>query len=67
VRHKITVKDIKPNPKNIEKIKNAKISNSITELKRFLKTTQFYKQFMKNYTNIARSIYNMLRDNILEY
>ncbi len=62
VRYKITARNIKLDPRNIEKIKNARVSNSTTELRGFLGTAQFYRQFVKDYADIARPIYDMLKD-----
>ena len=36
VRYRITTRDIEPDSRNIEKIKNARVSNSIIELRGFL-------------------------------
>ena len=43
IRHRITARGIEPNPRNIKKIKKARVSNLTTELRGFLKTAQFYK------------------------
>jgi len=37
IKHRITARGIEPDPRNIEKIKNARVSNSTTELKEFLR------------------------------
>ncbi len=37
------------------------------KLRGFLKTAQFYRQFVKDYTNIARQMYDILKDDIFEY
>ncbi len=67
VRHRIIARNIEFDPKNIKKIKNAKVLNLIMKLKEFLYTIQFYKQFVKDYIDIAELIYNMLKDDIPEY
>ena len=67
VRHRIIARNIEFDPKNIKKIKNAKVLNLIMKLKEFLYTIQFYKQFVRNYANVVRLIYNMLKNNISEY
>ena len=67
VKHRITAKGIESDPRNIEKIKNARVSNSTIKLRGFLRTAQFYKQFVKDYADIARSIYDMLKDDVTEY
>ncbi len=67
VRHRIIAKGIEPNPKNIKKIKNARVLNSIIELKEFLGIVQFYRQFVKDYADIVRPMYDMLKDDVPEY
>ncbi len=67
VKHRITAKGIESDPRNIEKIKNARMLNLTTELRGFLRTAQFYRQFVKDYVDIVRSIYNMLKDDAPEY
>ncbi len=37
------------------------------ELRKFLEIIQFYRQFVKNYTDIVGSIYDIIKDNISEY
>ncbi len=41
--------------------------NLITELRGFLRIAQFYRQFVKNYADIARLMYDMLKDDTPEY
>jgi len=43
------------------------VSNSTTELRGFLRTAQFYRQFVKDYADIAGLIYDMLKDDASEY
>ena|SRR6266498_599078 len=67
VGYRITARGIEPDPRNIEKIKNARVPTSTMELRGFLGTAQFYRQFVKNYANVARPIYDMLKEDIPEY
>ncbi len=67
VRHRITARSIEPDLRNIKKIKNVRVLNSTTELRGFLGTAQFYRQFVKDYADIAEPMYNMLKDDTLEY
>ncbi len=53
---------IRPDPQNIEKIKNAEIPKNITELRRFLEMTQYYRQYINGYADIVRLLYNMLKE-----
>jgi len=43
------------------------VLNSTTVLRGFLGTAQFYRQFVKDYADIAEPMYNMLKDDTLEY
>ncbi len=48
VEHRITARDIEPDPRYIEKIKNARVPKSTMELRGCLRTAQFYRQFVKD-------------------
>ncbi len=54
---------IKPDPRNVEKIKNAKISKNTTELRRFLGMAQYYRQYINGYADLTRLLYDMLKEN----
>ena len=47
----------------MEKIKNAEVSKNTTELRRFLEMTQYYRQYINSYANVAELLYNMLKEN----
>ncbi len=67
IEHRITVRGIESDPKNIEKIKNIRMPNFTIELRGFLGTVQFYRQFIKDYADVIKLIYNMLKNDIPEY
>ncbi len=60
--HLIGKNSIRPDPQNMEKIKNAEVPKNITELRRFLGIAQYYRQYINGYTNIAGSLYDMLKE-----
>ena len=41
--------------------------NLIIELKEFLEMTQFYRQFVKDYADVVKLMYDILKDNAFEY
>ena len=56
-------KDIRPDPQNIEKIKNAEVSKNTIELRRFLGMAQYYRQYINGYADLAKPLYDMLKEN----
>jgi len=67
VGYKIEINRIKPDPRNIEKIKNAQVPNNTTQLRGFLGLAQYYRQYVKDYVDIAGPLYDMLKDESPEY
>ncbi len=37
------------------------------ELREFLRTAQFYRQFVKDYIDVVRPMHNMLKDDVFKY
>ena len=62
VRYLVGRNGIRPNSQNVKKIKNAKISKNITELRRFLRIVQYYRQYINGYANVTGLFYNMLKE-----
>ncbi len=67
VGHKIGVNGIKSDPRNIEKIKNAQVPSNTTQLRGFLRLAQYYRQYVKDYADIAGPLYDMLKNDAQEY
>ena len=61
--HLVERNGIKSDPQNVEKIKNAEIPKNITELRRFLGMAQYYRQYINGYADLARLLYDMLKEN----
>jgi len=47
----------------VKKIKNAEVPKNTTELKRFLGIIQYYRQYINGYADVARPLYDMLKEN----
>src|SRR6266496_2117886 len=62
VGHLVGRNGIKPDPQNVEKIKNAEVSKNTTELRRFLGMAQYYRQYINGYADVARPLYDMLKE-----
>ena len=67
VGHRIGVNGIRPDPRNIEKIKNTQVPFNTTQLRGFLRLTQYYRQYVKDYADIAGPMYDMLNNDVPEY
>ncbi len=63
IRHLVGRNDIKFDPQNVEKIKNAEVPKNTTEFKRFLEIVQYYRQYINGYADVAGSLYDMLKGN----
>ncbi len=63
MRHLVGRNSIRPDSRNVEKIENAEIPKNTTELKRFLGMAQYYRQYINGYADLARLLYDMLKEN----
>ncbi len=61
--HLVERNSIKPDPQNVEKIKNAEVPKNTTELRRFLGMAQYYRQYINGYADLAGPLYDMLKEN----
>src|SRR6266540_5410977 len=60
--HLVGRNGIRPDPRNVEKIKNAEVPNNTMELRRFLGMAQYYRQYINGYANVAGPLYDMLKE-----
>src|SRR6266542_5611627 len=67
VGHRIGINSIRPDPRNIEKIKNVQVPSNTTQLRGFLGLAQYYRQYVKDYVDVAGPLYDMLKDDASEY
>ncbi len=63
VEHLVERNGIRPDLQNVKKIKNAEVSKNTTELRRFLGMAQYYRQYINGYADLARPLYDMLKEN----
>ena len=61
VGHVINREGIKPWEGNIKKILDAKIPTTVTEVRRFLGMCQYYRQFIKDFSKIARPLFDLTK------
>src|SRR6266542_913337 len=61
--HLVGRKGIRPDLRNVKKIKNAKVPKNTTELRRFLRMAQYYRQYINGYADLAGPLYDMLKEN----
>ncbi len=61
--HLVGRNGIRPDPQNVKKIKNAKVPKNTTEFRRFLGMAQYYRQYINGYVDLARPLYDMLKEN----
>ncbi len=61
--HLIGRNSIRPDLRNMKKIKNAEVPKNTTKLRRFLKIAQYYRQYINGYVDVAEPLYNMLKEN----
>ena len=60
--HKLSREGISPDPANIAKIKSWKAPDNVKKLRAFLGLTGYYRQFVKNYSEIAGCLTDLTRD-----
>ena len=52
---------VKPNPKKIIAVKDARTPRTVKQVQRFLGLANFYRKFVPDYAKIARPLYDLLR------
>ena len=60
--HRLSREGISPDPANIAKIKSWKAPDNAKKLKAFLGLTGYYRQFVRNYSEIAGCLTDLTRD-----
>ncbi len=63
MRHLVRRNGIRPDSRNVEKIKNAEIPKNTMELRKFLEMAQYYRQYINGYADLAKLLYDMLKEN----
>ena len=62
--HILSPQGIKPNPAKVEIIQKYPVPKNVTEVRRFLGMTQYYRRFQKNYSNLAKPIQNLTKNDV---
>ena len=62
--HKIGRGGIRPNPDNIEKIKNMKIPTNVKEVRAVLGLCSYYRKFIAGFSKIAKPLNELLKKDI---
>ncbi len=65
IEHLVGRNGIRPDLQNVEKIKNAEVPKNTTEFRRFLGMAQYYRQYINRYADVARPLYDMLKEDRL--
>ena len=59
--HELTPSGILPNESKVQVIRDYPKPKNVTEVRRFLGMTQYYRRFMKNYAHIARPLQHLTK------
>ena len=62
--HKLSREGVSPDPANVEKIRSWKAPTNAKKLRAFLGLTGYYRQFVRNYSDIARCLTDLTRDDV---
>ena len=62
--HKLSRAGISPDPANIEKVKSWKPPTTTKQVRAFLGLTGYYRSFIQNYSEIARCLTDLTRDDV---
>ena len=62
--HILSPTGIQPNPAKVTVIQNHPIPKTVTEVRRFLGLTQYYRRFQKGYANIAKPLQNLTKNDV---
>jgi hypothetical protein len=63
--HMISKEGIQPNPALVEKIKNCPRPTTKSKVRSFLGLASYYRRFIKNFSGIARPLYNLTKQDEL--
>ena len=62
--HKLSREGVSPDPANVKKIREWKAPTTAKQLRAFLGLTGYYRQFVRNYSEIAGCLTDLTRDDI---
>ena len=58
--HIVSAKGIETDPKKVEAVKNWTVPKTVTDIRSFLGFTNYYRQFIKDYTKVARPLNTLI-------
>jgi hypothetical protein len=61
--HVIGVKGIQPDPDKIDKIKNYPRPKTVSEIRRFVGLTSYYRRFIENFSKIGKPLFDLTKIN----
>ena len=62
--HRVSRKGVKPDPKNIEAVKNMVRPRSVKQVRRFIGMCNFYRKHIENFALIASPLTNLIRKDV---
>ena len=62
--HRLSRDGVSPDPANVEKIRSWKAPDNVKKLRAFLGLTGYYRQFVEGYSEIAKSLTELTRDDV---
>ncbi|RWS18592.1 uncharacterized protein B4U80_06799, partial [Leptotrombidium deliense] len=62
--HIVSKEGIKTDPKIIDAVQEFKPPKNLKQLRSFLGLTNYYRKFVSNYTNIVKSLYELLQKDV---
>ena len=60
--HLVGRNGIRPDSRNVKKIKGAEVPKNTIELRKFLEIAQYYRQYINGYADIVGPLYDMLKE-----
>ena len=55
---------IRPNPDKVHVVERYPVPKNVTEVRRFLGLTQYYKRFQKDYSHVAKPLQNLTKNDV---
>ena len=62
--HVVSVAGISPNPEKVVAVRDFKVPHNVKRIRAFLGLAGYYRRFVANFSKIASSLYNLLRQDI---